>query len=118
MKIKLIITTSAIALAIAGLAFAHEGDGDHDEMLEHQGAMMDQAQAPAVTDANTAAPVEVGNKICPVSGDEVGEMGEIVKKEYKGKVYNFCCKMCLKDFDKDPEKYVKKVEEMMANEGK
>ena len=37
-------------------------------------------------------------------------------QEYKGKVYNFCCSMCLKDFNKDPEKYVAKVEEMMVIE--
>ena len=118
MKIKLVITTSMLALAVAGLAFAHEGGGTHDEMMEQKGAMMDQAPTPAASDENATVPIEVGNKICPVSGDEVGEMEEIVKKEYKGKVYNFCCNMCLKDFDKDPEKYVKKVEDMMANEGK
>ena len=56
-------------------------------------------------------PVEVGNKICPVSGQKVGEMGEVVKYEYNGKVYNLCCKMCAKDFKKDPEKYSKTAEE-------
>ncbi|OGX06719.1 MAG: hypothetical protein A2Z88_09595 [Omnitrophica WOR_2 bacterium GWA2_47_8] len=54
--------------------------------------------------------VEVGNKICPVSGEKVGEMGEIIKHEYNGKIYNFCCKMCIKDFKNDPEKYIKKLE--------
>jgi len=54
---------------------------------------------------------EVGNKICPVSGEKVGEMGEVVKYEYKGKIYNLCCKMCIKDFKKDPEKFSQKAEE-------
>ncbi len=56
--------------------------------------------------------VEVGNKICPVSGDnvpapgETGTMGDKpVKIEYKGKIYNLCCLMCVKDFKKNPEKY-------------
>ena len=62
--------------------------------------------------------VEVGNKICPVSGDKVGDMGEVVQLEYQGKIYNFCCKSCLKDFNEDPDKYVKKVEEEMADEAK
>ena len=61
-------------------------------------------------------PKEVGNKICPVSGEKIpepgakGDMGESVKYEYNGKIYNLCCKMCIKDFKKDPEKYSKKAE--------
>lgn len=62
--------------------------------------------APAAT-TQAAAPVEVGNKICPVSGDKIGAMGDTVKREYNGKVYNLCCSMCPKDFDKDPAKYAK-----------
>lgn len=56
-----------------------------------------------------AAPViEFGNKICPVS-DERLITSEVIKYEYKGIVYNVCCKMCLKDFKKNPEKYIKKL---------
>ena len=56
-----------------------------------------------------AKAVEAGNKICPVSGHPVddGKMGEAIKYEYNGKIYNLCCKMCVKDFQKDPEKYSK-----------
>lgn len=59
----------------------------------------------------------VGNRVCPVSGENIPE-GKEVQYEYNGKVYNFCCKMCLKDFNKDPEKYVKKIEEMQEMEHK
>jgi YHS domain-containing protein len=38
--------------------------------------------------------------------------------EYKGKVYNFCCQMCIEEFKKDPQKYIKKVEEEKAKEKK
>lgn len=55
--------------------------------------------------------VEVGNKICPVSKEDVFEMGEPFKYEYNGKIYNLCCKMCVKDFQADPEKYSKIAEE-------
>ena len=76
-------------------------------------------EAPAaVTPAETPAPpVEVGNKICPVSGEKVGDsdMGEVVKFEYEGKVYNLCCPMCAKDFKKDPEKFIKKVEDELKS---
>ncbi len=59
----------------------------------------------ALTEHATSDAGEVGNKICPVSGEKVGEMGEIVKYEHEGKVYNLCCAMCAKDFKKNPEKY-------------
>ena len=51
------------------------------------------------------APVNVGNKICPVSGEAMME-GQEATVEYKGKVYNLCCGMCKKDFLKEPEKYI------------
>lgn len=54
---------------------------------------------------------EVGNKFCPVSGEEIKEE-EAVKVEYEGKIYNLCCKMCVEEFKKDPEKYIKKLEEI------
>jgi len=28
---------------------------------------------------------------------------------YKGNGHRFCCKDCIKDFDKDPDKYVKNM---------
>ena len=62
------------------------------------------------------AGTQVGNKICPVSGHKVGEMGAPVQHEYMGKTYNFCCKMCLKDFDKDPAKYSKIADDEVAKD--
>ncbi len=61
--------------------------------------------------APAAELVEVGNKICPVSKENVFEMGEPFKYEYNGKIYNLCCKMCVKDFQADPEKYSKIAED-------
>ncbi len=63
------------------------------------------AEAEEAVPADIAKPVEVGNKICPVGGEAVGTMGDIVKHEHNGKVYNLCCEMCIKDFDEDPAKY-------------
>ena len=54
--------------------------------------------------------VEVGNTICPVSGEKIGTMGEAAHYKYKGKLYNLCCPMCVKDFAKNPEQYSKKAE--------
>jgi len=38
--------------------------------------------------------------------------------EYQGKIYNFCCPMCIGSFKKDPEKYIKKVEQELQTESK
>lgn len=47
---------------------------------------------------------------CPVSGDKLGEMGKSYTFEYQGHEVKLCCKDCKKDFDKDPVKYMKKIE--------
>lgn len=90
--------------------FAHEGM-DHMESSEAVGAVASGPQG------DLASLKEVGNTICPVSGDKVGQMGEAVKYEYNGKIYNLCCPMCKKDFANDPEKFSKKAEEQAAEEG-
>ena len=54
--------------------------------------------------------INAGNKICPVSGDKINQDMEPVTYEYKGKIYNFCCPMCIDEFKKDPEKYIKNVD--------
>jgi YHS domain-containing protein len=51
--------------------------------------------------------VAVNNKICPVSGNPVGEMGPPIKVAYHGKIYNLCCPMCIGTFNSNPEKYSK-----------
>ena len=67
-------------------------------------------ESAAVAKAEVAA-VEVSNKICPVSHEEVGKEGMApFKVTHNGKTYNLCCSMCAKDFNKDPEKYVKLIE--------
>ncbi len=53
-------------------------------------------------------------KTCIVSGDKLGEMGEPFVYKYKDREIKFCCKGCLKDFNKEPAKYVKKIEEAEA----
>lgn len=47
---------------------------------------------------------------CPVSGDKLGEMSAPYVFTYKGQEVKLCCNMCKPDFDKDPAKYIKKIE--------
>jgi YHS domain-containing protein len=56
---------------------------------------------PAATQPD-ATPV---NKFCAVDRDN--EIDPKVTTVYQGKVIGFCCRDCIKDFQKDPEKYMK-----------
>ncbi|MEP2775645.1 MAG: YHS domain-containing protein [Luteolibacter sp.] len=42
-------------------------------------------------------------------------MGEPYVFEHEGTTVKFCCKSCLKDFNKDPEKYIKQIKDAEAN---
>lgn len=45
------------------------------------------------------------NKLCPVSGDSIGAMGEGLTVIYKGQAVQLCCGGCVKAFGKDPAKF-------------
>jgi YHS domain-containing protein len=53
-------------------------------------------------------------KNCIVSGDKLGEMSKPYVFEYQGREIKFCCKGCVKDFQKEPAKYLKKIDEAEA----
>jgi hypothetical protein len=46
---------------------------------------------------------------CPVSGDKLGEMGKPYVFVYQDQEVKLCCSSCKKDFDKDPDKYIKLI---------
>ena len=49
---------------------------------------------------------KAGNAICPVTGDKISGQHSVI---HNGKEYNLCCKACVKNFKKDPEKYIAKL---------
>ena len=51
---------------------------------------------------------------CLVSGDKLGEMGKPIVIVYHGQEIKFCCSDCPPLFNKDPEKYMKKLAEEEA----
>ncbi|HZC34315.1 MAG TPA: YHS domain-containing protein [Chthoniobacterales bacterium] len=70
----------------------------------------------AAPSAQTSA--KAVNTVCPVSGDTVGDIGKPVYTEYQGKTIAFCCKDCLKKFNKYPDKYGPlALKNQSANEG-
>ena len=47
--------------------------------------------------------------VCPVSGEELGSMGEPVVMTHDGKEIKLCCDSCIEKFEADPAKYAAKV---------
>jgi hypothetical protein len=59
-------------------------------------------------DAKSAKPYPL--KTCIVTGEKLdGDMGKPYVFVEKGQEIKLCCKGCLKDFQKDPAKYLKKL---------
>jgi YHS domain-containing protein len=73
-------------------------------------ALLALAVITAKADDKKAPPIPDKMTTCPVSGDKLGEMGKPFVFEYKGREVKLCCPDCKKDFDKDPAKYMKKIE--------
>ena len=104
---RFIVLSIVMLFALAGYAAAYED-------MEHNGSAV---KSEKMTSEVPSTAVEVGNTVCPVSGDKIeagGNMGDPVKYEYNGKIYSLCCAMCIKDFKKDPAKYSKIAEEQAA----
>src|SRR5438067_7212943 len=67
-------------------------------------------------DAKSDAKAEKGKayplKTCVVSDEKLGgDMGDPYVFTHEGREVKLCCKSCLKDFKKDPAKYMKKIDE-------
>ena len=47
---------------------------------------------------------------CIVSDEKLGSMGDPYVFTHEGQEIKLCCKSCQKDFNKNPKKYLKKIE--------
>ncbi len=108
-KVLFWVVLSGGIVMLGALAYAQD-HGKHDQMMQMPKSEQKQA------DAGTSA-VNVGNKICPVTGEKIDEKTKVTY-EYEGKIYNFCCSMCIEEFKKDPQKYIKKIAEEKQSESK
>jgi len=114
----LVIVIAVLMFGVSRLSWAmmcggHEG---HKQIAQAGHGEHHEATQAAVQPLAEGA-VDVGNKICPVSGEKIDEKMKVAY-EYEGKVYNFCCASCVDEFKKDPQKYIKKVEEELQAEPK
>ena len=99
---RLIITLfTGVLLAGAGIASAGEM-----KMRGHDHQMQGMQQMKG-TDSSTVKLRDEGTqKTCPVTGDPIDKN---IFVDYQGKRIYFCCNSCPPIFNKDPQKYLKKL---------
>lgn len=100
-KAKIILVAVVVIFGMNGMSFAASCCGD-------AGSKNDSGQAYAQDAGKGSKVIDVGNKVCPIRGEKIDE-SEKATYEYKGKIYNFCCPMCIPEFKRNPEKYIEVV---------
>lgn len=68
----------------------------------------------AAADKRIGDPYPLGT--CPISGEELGAMGEPVIKLYEGREVRFCCESCPPDFEKDLAKSLADLDEAIIKQ--
>lgn len=75
----------------------------------------DVASAKTKVDAkNPAKPYPL--QTCLVTDNDLGSMGDERAFVYEGQEIKICCKPCERKFLKNPERYLKKLEEQIASQ--
>lgn len=115
MKILSITRTLFGLFAVAGVALCavscsddhdHEHhDGDHDH--EHDAAEGDGDKSAAATD-------DYPLKVCVVSNEPLGSMGEPVLVKHGDITVKLCCDGCIEEFNAKPAEFAAKVTEANA----
>ena len=68
-------------------------------------ALLFVARTPVVAADGVVYPL----KTCVVTDEKLGSMGKAYVHTHEGQEVQFCCKSCISKFNKDPQKYLKKV---------
>jgi YHS domain-containing protein len=105
-------TTQSLLLAACTLgvtAFASQASAADCPMMSSGSMSCCGGMTSAVADTNTNGVPDL-LKTCPVSGEKLnGDMGAPYVFSYQGQEVKLCCKGCKKDFDKNPDKYIKLI---------
>ena len=77
------------------------------------------ADQPVSDSAKAAYPLTT----CVVTGDKLSDMGSPIDYIYKqpgkpDRLVRFCCKDCIEEFEKEPAKYLKKIDDAAAGKAK
>jgi YHS domain-containing protein len=98
---------AAVILVAGAAAAAGEAARDGDAVKVGEPMEAGEAMEAEEVAAVDTYPLET----CIVSGAKLGSMGEAVIYEYEGREIRFCCAGCIKAFEKEPDKYIAKIDE-------
>lgn len=70
-----------------------------------------ESSKPGAAQVGWAPKTITAQKLCPVTGDPINPN---IFVDYDGRRIYFCCDMCPAQFKKEPEKFLKKLDEQMA----
>jgi P-type Cu+ transporter len=86
---------------------AYDACNDHGEKHAASDAQTQPAadDGKAVINEGKDMSAQISNSVCPVMNKKVDK--EVTTVTYRGKVYGFCCKSCIKKFAANPDKYLK-----------
>jgi len=102
MKSLLTLALLATSFVVSAADKPAEKDKGHDH-----GAP---AVKPADDKKTEAAAKPYPLKTCIVSDNDLDSMGEQATFVYQGQTIKVCCKACIAKFEKNPAKYLKKLE--------
>jgi YHS domain-containing protein len=113
---KQLIFTFSLILVLSAFAIAQEqpettkSDKKECSTGSHSCCGTKESNSEASMEKNEGTEVvQIWNKVCPVKGEEID--ADAPTFEYNGKVIGFCCPGCDTKFQKDPEKYMKNLNE-------
>lgn len=111
---KQIIVAGTVAMLALGLLLS----GCGGKQAEQQPASVSQTK-PAQQATQTPQQTQQAAQTypidwCIVSGEKLGEMGPAVEYSYNGRAIKFCCKNCVKIFEKEPARYLAKLDSAAA----
>ena len=95
---------------------ADNGDGhqghqhDHAAITVPGGSAGNPGSAELLRPPQRVAAPYGGQKLCPVTDDELGSMGKPIPVTVRGQTIWVCCRGCVAKVQRDPDKYLRKVE--------
>lgn len=98
----------AVLLSVPGVRAAeHEGHGEHGKKADNA-PKQESADKDSIEKQKATYPLTT----CVVTGEKLGgDMGAPIDYVHKGRLVRFCCKGCVKKFEKEPDKYLALIDE-------
>ena len=96
---------AALAVVVVTVLVLSGCNGNDEH--EHAASAVPSETAPPEAPPQTA---EIAQKLCPVMGNPIDKD---IYVDHNGRRVYFCCEMCVEQFKKEPEKYLKKLGEQL-----